>query len=598
MVKYVFIMSCGFIFGALVVEYKDYFAHQIPVPVAVLADGGAYDGELRKGLLEGKGRISWPSKNYYEGEFLAGLFHGKGILHTPAFLYQGEFQLGNANGEDTIDYANGDNYQGQVIFGLPSGYGVLEAGDGDVYKGEFKNSLYHGNGELVILGGDSYIGGFEAGLFHGEGVYSQVQQLLEANPSEVSPYSTYSGVFVAGQFTGEGVWIDNSQRYEGRFLDWKFHGEGLYSSPSGTYTGSFDHGRYEGKGVYLSAEGTHYKGGFSAGRYHGEGVFTSPIGDVYSGGFQYGLRHGSGKLTYAEELDGIREVRGEWEGGKLLNANHPRLAIAEQQLVEYALYHQADMLADELASLSEQNPEKIDLYFVGIAGDGSQGVFRREVGFIQDLFDQHYGTKTKSVSLINSTFSYDVKPLATVTSIRKTLQAVAEKMDKDNDILFLYLTSHGSRDVKLQLSQPGLALESLDGDTLGEMLASLPVRYKVVVISACYAGGFISKIKDDSMLVMAAAEADKTSFGCSDRARMTYFGEAFFKDSLLQSTSFVDTFYRARDIIRGREAKAGFVYSNPQIFKPKAIVEKLSQWRQQMASAAEEKIDFSRSAVE
>jgi hypothetical protein len=100
------------------------------------------------------------------------------------------------------------------------------------------------------------------------------------------------------------------------------------------------------------------------------------------------------------------------------------------------------------------------------------------------------------------------------------------------------------------------------------------------------------------MLVITAAEADKTSFGCSDRARMTYFGEAFFKDSLLQSTSFVDTFYRARDIIRGREAKAGFVYSNPQIFKPKAIVEKLSEWRQQMALDAKENAGFFRPVVE
>jgi hypothetical protein len=586
LVKYAFVISCGFVLGALVVEYKDYFSHQIPVPVAILADGGLYDGELRKGLLDGKGRLSWPSKSYYEGEFKDGLFHGKGLLHTPAFLYAGDFELGNAMGEGTITYINGDKYQGQVVFGLPNGYGVLETATGENYKGAFVNNRYQGQGEWSDGQGDSYVGGFVNGLFDGIGVYKSI--LKHEGDSEVSEPKIYSGIFNKGQFTGEGVWINGDQRYEGDFVDWLFYGKGLYSDAKGTYFGDFVAGVFQGEGVYTASNGASYEGEFLSGLYHGNGVLNTVRGDVYRGQFQYGLKHGEGVLTYAEVLDGIQEIKGEWKYDELVKANHPNLAIPKSTLVEYALYHQADMLNEALSQLAEQNPEAIDMYFVGVAGDGNQGVFRREIDFVKTFFDEHYGTKGKSISLINSPFSYDSKPLATVTSIQQTLQAVTNKMDEDNDILFLYLTSHGSRDFQLQLSQPGLALASLSAKELGSILHSLPVRHKVVVISACYSGGFIIPIKDDNMLIITAAEADKTSFGCHDLAQMTYFGEAFFKDALPKSSSFVDSFYRARDIVRGREAKENIENSNPQLFKSQAIVTHLAKWRQQMAQQADD----------
>jgi len=124
--------------------------------------------------------------------------------------------------------------------------------------------------------------------------------------------------------------------------------------------------------------------------------------------------------------------------------------------------------------------------------------------------------------------------------------------------------------------------DRLKAKALGDLLEALPVRHKVVVISACYSGGFVEPIKDDSMMIITAAAHDKPSFGCSDRSKMTYFGEAFFKDALLKSNTFEDAFYRARDIVRGREAKEGFENSNPLIFKPKAIVSQLEKWRAQL----------------
>ncbi|ODS22750.1 hypothetical protein AB835_12485 [Candidatus Endobugula sertula] len=579
MVKNAFVITCGFILGALVVENKQYFSHRIPVPVSVLPDAGVYEGDLNLGRFHGHGRIVWPNKKYYEGDFVNGMFQGKGLLQTATFLYEGEFVSGHASGEGTIEYANGDKYQGSVKFGQPDGTGILRTAH-DVYKGDFSAGQYHGRGELSDSTGSHYVGTFAKGQFHGEGVYTYT--MVDDNHKKLSEtVVVYRGQFVNGSFSGDGSLTEKGKHYEGQFIDWVFHGSGVYRDEEGEYTGQFVRGVYEGKGVYLSKSGIKYEGEFVDGRYHGQGVLTSSEGETYTGHFQYGLKHGKGTIDYAEVLDGIQQVNGEWEYGRLIKSDQPQLVVDKPKLAEYALYHQVKILDEQLSSLDAHDTENIDLYFVGIAGDGSQGVFRREMDFVKSYFDENYATKGKSITLVNSPLTYDKKPLATVTSIEKTLQQVAEKMDASNDILFVYLSSHGSRDFRLQLEQPGLSLLPLSADALGKMLKALPVQHKVVVISACFSGGFVNSLKHDSTMIIMASEHDKMSFGCHDRAHMTYFGEAFFKDSLHQSATFVDAFYRARDIVRGREAKEGFENSNPLIYKPKAIVAHLKKWREQ-----------------
>src|SRR5260370_2816714 len=100
-----------------------------------------------------------------------------------------------------------------------------------------------------------------------------------------------------------------------------------------------------------------------------------------------------------------------------------------------------------------------------------------------------------------------------------SLQAVANGMDADNDILFLILTSHGSR-AGLAV-KAGRLTQTLTPSNLADMLARTGMRYKVVVISACYSGGFIPRLAYPDTLVMPAAHSQHPSFGCRDKARWT-----------------------------------------------------------------------------
>ena len=248
------------------------------------------------------------------------------------------------------------------------------------------------------------------------------------------------------------------------------------------------------------------------------------------------------------------------------------------------MYNQRELLDEQAAALQPGRPGRVDLYFLGIGGDGSQGVFRREVEFVKDQFDQRFGTRGRSLALINSGVSAAATPLATTTSIRAALAAIAERMDPDEDVLFVYLTSHGSEDHHLLLNQEGVDLRSLSAKELASMLAELPLRWKVVVISACYSGGFIPALAHDDTLVITAAAADRTSFGCTDLADFTYFGEAYFKEALAATDDFAAAFDTARVTVAARELSEGIVgqeTSQPQIHRPQALLAQLQRWREQ-----------------
>jgi hypothetical protein len=189
------------------------------------------------------------------------------------------------------------------------------------------------------------------------------------------------------------------------------------------------------------------------------------------------------------------------------------------------------------------------------------------------------------VVLVNSRSSADRLPMATVTSIRQSLQAVAARMDTSRDILFLYLSSHGSPDHVLSLEQEGMFLRGLSAPDLARLLKESGIRWKVVVVGACYAGGFIKPLKDEHTMVITAARADRSSFGCEDENDFTYFGRAFFKEALPKASSFGEAFKLAQAMVRqweaqmfGRKRGRARAYSEPQVYEPPEVRQYLQAW--------------------
>jgi hypothetical protein len=250
--------------------------------------------------------------------------------------------------------------------------------------------------------------------------------------------------------------------------------------------------------------------------------------------------------------------------------------------VETALYNQPALLQRSIGALRPRDPDAINLYVLAIAGDGSQEVFRREVEFVGDELERMFHVRGHTITLINSRSTVATVPMATVTSIREALAAIAASMDRERDILFFFVTTHGSRDHLLVLDQPGMDLPWLSATQLATLLQASGIRWKVVVVSACYSGGFIEPLRDEHTLIITASRADRSSFGCADENELTDFGRAYFKEALPQSSSFQDAFRRAQKLVDAWEARDAdghrVRHSLPQIDDPPAVEAYLARW--------------------
>jgi len=202
-------------------------------------------------------------------------------------------------------------------------------------------------------------------------------------------------------------------------------------------------------------------------------------------------------------------------------------------------------------------PRKVAVVSFGLFGD--QDVFQNEATGAAQIVAGRFAANPVVVQ-----FNTKKGGAATIEGLDTTLQATAEKLNRDRDVLFLILTSHGSWNKGLMVLA-GRVRQMLPPWALGAMLDRTGIRHKVIVISACYSGSFIPRLADPDVMVVTAADADHPSFGCQDGAKWTYFGDAFFNIALRRADNLRGAFDQAQTLVKERELREGFVPSNPQL---------------------------------
>ncbi|MGQ7956412.1 C13 family peptidase [Pseudomonas sp. SP16.1] len=539
-------------------------ARQLLPADAVLPDGAQYRGEIIDGLLQGPGRLDYRNGSRFVGQFKDGLLDGPGEWQGPSGEhYQGEFRDGLFHGSGTLTYGDGSSYRGGFALGRFNGEGRLEQ-DGQRYRGEFLDDRFHGLGHLEQGDGSSFQGRFAAGQPEGQGVRRDAYG------------NQFSGLFSQGRLNGQGSYTGaDGDTYSGGFKDDEFHGKGRYQNAAGdVWSGEFVDGALSGPGEYIGSDGSRYVGQFEEWRYQGEGLLTLADGSHYQGQFVAGDYAGAGTLTLA---DGSRQA-GTWQRGRRVRDEHGQ---ALPDALELGLLQQGRLLDEAIAALPASTPAR-ELYTLTLAGDGKQSVFMREADYVSRLLRERFGAHG-SISLINHRDHLADRPLATRETLTRAVQALAERSGEE-DLVFIYLTSHGSREHELNLDQPRLQLADLPASELAALLAPLKQRSKVVVISACYSGGFIPLLKDARTLVMTAARADRVSFGCAEENDFTYFGRALFAEALGETDNLERAFELAKERVAEREQADDHQPSEPQIWAPRGV---LQHWRSLRQSQAE-----------
>ena len=246
---------------------------------------------------------------------------------------------------------------------------------------------------------------------------------------------------------------------------------------------------------------------------------------------------------------------------------------------EQVVYAQPNMVHQALTQLSPRVPGKTNLYLVTFAGDGGEDVFRNEAEYAAQLFTKRFGPTAHALVLENNPTTLQSHPLADWSNLESTLDGVASAMKPDEDVLVLYMTSHGDEDHNLLVDMDPIPLDQIGAPDLAGILKKRPFKWKVVIVNACYSGGFVPDLRAPGTLVLTAARADRSSFGCGSDSEMTYFGKAWLVDALNKTDNFVDAFQLAKNDIAGWENEDKLTPSEPQIDMGSGIAQQLALWR-------------------
>lgn len=248
---------------------------------------------------------------------------------------------------------------------------------------------------------------------------------------------------------------------------------------------------------------------------------------------------------------------------------------------ERVFYDQHRLVAEALAALRPQTRGKTDLYAVVFAGDGDEDVFRNEAEYVERLFSQRFDADRRVLVLQNNPATVTRRPLATWSNLELVLDGLLERnrFDPEEDILLLFLTSHGDEDHYLYVGMDTLPLDWIGAEDLSRLFNERPFRWRVSIVSACYSGGFLDGLRNSTSMVITAARADRTSFGCGADSDITFFGKAFFVEGLNQTDSLRGAFEIARQLVAEWESEEDQPASEPQIASTPLIEAKLADWR-------------------
>jgi hypothetical protein len=262
-------------------------------------------------------------------------------------------------------------------------------------------------------------------------------------------------------------------------------------------------------------------------------------------------------------------------------------AVRPLKLTQESMELQARILADKLQAIAPERPGVIDLYAVTFAPYADEDVFKRESQLVASVMQERFDAKGRTLQLVNHRDTIREWPWATPLNLQRAIRRIAERMNRDEDLIFIHLTSHGAREGSLSAEFLPLEIDALTPQMLKRWLDEAGIRHRVISVSACFSGSWIEPLGDPGTLVMTAADSSHTSYGCGRGSQLTYFGRAMFDEQLRHTWSFEQAHAAARSMIDKREREAGKSdgFSNPQIAVGAEVRKTLARFEAERAAA-------------
>jgi hypothetical protein len=226
--------------------------------------------------------------------------------------------------------------------------------------------------------------------------------------------------------------------------------------------------------------------------------------------------------------------------------------------------HLAKLMGDALGSLQAQRPGQQDTYLI-VASLWGEPVFEREASQAEAILREHLGADGRSIMLSAGGQGERRYPAATPDNIAAAIGQVGSLIDPNEDLVVLFVTSHGAPDGSAVMRENNRLSGALRPNNLRDLFATAGIRNRVVIVSACFSGAFIAPLLDDNTIVLTAAAPDRTSFGCQPSREWTFFGDAYFNHGVRGGASLLTAFDQAKTLIERWEHEQNLSPpSNPQ----------------------------------
>lgn len=262
-------------------------------------------------------------------------------------------------------------------------------------------------------------------------------------------------------------------------------------------------------------------------------------------------KHGE-SAPFFQALTAEQAVRYADGGVQIEHHRTPVARLAEHRRVDRAL-----------ASLLPQRKGVVDAYIIAMALD-SDPVFGREARGAGKVLARRYDAVGRTLIFAGSDgHSPSALAMGTPDTLALALARVAELMDPKEDVLVLYMTSHGAP-IGLVYNDADQGFGVISATALATALDTLGLMRRVIIISACFSGTFIPVLSGEDAAVLTASAGDRTSFGCKSDNDWTFFGDALINNALRKHQSLAEAGEEAARLIAEWEARGRLTPSLPQ----------------------------------
>jgi len=272
------------------------------------------------------------------------------------------------------------------------------------------------------------------------------------------------------------------------------------------------------------------------------------------------------KAGWPGMVSGTDGIEGLDPGPELQRGRSARAMLADSRKLNVALN-----------ALQPQRKTLVDAYVISVALD-SDPVFGREAREAGKVLARRFDAAGRTVVLAGSAGTLPSElPNGSLTSLTLALARIAEVMDKEQDVLVLYTTSHGAQ-VGIAYHDGDEGFGILSPKRLETLLDELGIKNRVLILSACYSGIFVSPLSSPDTALFTAASSDRTSFGCQADNDWTFFGDAMINHALRKNQPLEKASDEARMMIGDWESAARVPPSNPQV----SIGDHVATWLTQL----------------